>query len=343
MMDVEKRRREILKKIVSEYINTGQPVGSEKVVDKFRFPISPATVRNDMAVLEKLGFINQPYTSAGRIPTSKGYRYFIEDALKEKHLLSIEKIKLPTPNKIKTLNEMLSDISELISQHTNEISLVVSPCSDDTRIKYIHFFSISQNAVYLVLVSSTQTSEGFPLGNFNITQEELRRIENLANEELKDLSFKEAMQKLRENGFFKDEVGDNYKIILQLYSYLKSEFEKGTTREIFIRGISNLLTTRISVAEQKVKFLLNILEEKKTLSEIIESIPITDKVGFSIGDENKLPQLWDYSLVSVKYTIKDMEGTLALLGPVRMDYIKGILVLERIAEKLEEVAEKIIE
>lgn len=342
-MDVEKRRKEILKKIVSEYINSGQPVGSEKIVEKFRFPISPATVRNDMAALEKLGYIHQPYTSAGRIPTSKGYRFFIEDTLREKHSFSIEKIRIPHARKIKSLNEMLSEISELISQHTNEISLVVSPCSDEVKIKYIHFFCIAPNSVYLVFVSNIETSEGHQLGNFNISQEELKRIENIVNDKLKDLTLKTAIAKLKEESFYKDDVGPNFRILISLYEYLKTEFEKGSTREIFIKGISNLLTTRISIAEQKVKFLLNILEEKKTISEIIENIPSKDKLGISIGEENKLPELWDYSLVSVKYTIKEMEGTLALLGPVRMDYVKGILVLERIAEKLEEVAERIIE
>lgn len=342
-MDVEKRRKEILKKIVSEYINTGQPVGSEKIVEKFHFPISPATVRNDMAVLEKLGYINQPYTSAGRIPTSKGYRFFVEESLREKPQISSEKIRMPSPTKIKSMNDMLAEISELISQHTREISLVVSPSSDDTRIKYIHFFAISPSSVYLVLVSNTQTSEGFPLGSFNITKEELMRVENVINDSLKDLSFKKAMAKIKERNFFRDEIGENFRIVMSLYGYLKMECEKGATREIFIRGISNLLTTRISIAEQKVKYLLNILEEKKTLSELIDSIPSNDRLGFSIGEENKIPELWDYSLVSVKYTIKDMEGTLALLGPVRMDYVKGILVLERIAEKLEELSERIIE
>ncbi|MGC9125085.1 MAG: HrcA family transcriptional regulator, partial [Caldisericaceae bacterium] len=129
-----------------------------------------------------------------------------------------------------------------------------------------------------------------------------------------------------------------------VYNYLKDELNKGATRQIYIKGISNLLTTRIAVAEQKVKFLLNILEEKKIVGEIIENVPQDESnIGFAIGDENTLPELWDYSLISVKYTVKEMEGTLALLGPVRMDYVKGIYVLERIAEKLEEIADKIVE
>jgi len=342
-MEVEKRRKEILKKIVSEYINSGQPVGSEKIVEKFRFPISPATVRNDMAALEEMGYIHQPYTSAGRIPTSKGYRFFVEETLREKSIINIGEIKLPSPEKIKTLDEVLSEISELISQHTKEISLVVSPCMDENKIKYVHFFVIFPDTVYTVLVTHSQTSEAVPLGSFNVDQSILQKIENFVNDKLKELTVKSAIKRIKDSNFFKEDLNEHYHMIVALYNLLRSEHEKGSTKEIFIRGISNLLTTRISIAEQKVKFLLSILEEKKTLSEIIENIPSTDKVGFSIGDENRFPELWDYSLVSVKYTIKEMEGTLALLGPIRMDYIRGIFVLERIAEKLESIAERIVE
>jgi heat-inducible transcriptional repressor len=342
-MELERRKEEVLKKIVSEYIHTGQPVGSERIVEKFHLPISSATIRNEMAELEKLGYIQHPYTSAGRIPTSKGYRFFVEDMLKDKKPIDIGKIKLPEPEKIQNLHDVLSEVSDLISLHTNEISLVVSPCIEEVTINYIHFFIVLPDSLYMVVITNTQTSEAALLGNFSLSKEDLIRIENLLNSELASLTLKEASDKIEKKRFYKSELNRYSQIIGTLYLYMKNELTKGVTHDIYIKGISNLLTTRISLAEQKVKFLLNIFEEKKLLSEIIESVPSSGSIGLSIGEENKFPELWDYSLISVKYTIKEMEGTLALLGPVRMDYIKGIYVLECIADKLEEIAEKIIE
>ncbi len=342
-MEAEKRRNEILKKIVSEYIHSGQPVGSEKIVEKFHLPISSATIRNEMAELEKLGYIQHPYTSAGRVPTSKGYRFFVEEMLKSKKPIDIGKIKLPEPEKIQNLHDVLSEVSDLISLHTNEISLVVSPRLEEVRINYLHFFIVLPDSLYMVLVTNTQTSEAVLLGNFSLPKKDLVRIENLLNSELSSLTMKKASDKIEKKGFYEAELNKYSQIIGLLYLYMKNELVRGATHDIYIKGISNLLTTRISLAEQKVKFLLNIFEEKKLLSEIIESVPSSGNIGLSIGVENKFPELWDYSLISVKYTIKEMEGTLALLGPVRMDYIKGIYVLERIADKLEEIAEKIIE
>lgn len=343
-MELEKRKEEILKEIVAEYIATGQPVGSEKLNDKLDMPVSPATIRNYMAELEKLGYILQPYTSAGRVPTTKGYRFYVENLIEKTKPIKFDKIKISRPDKITTLREVLSEVSDLISLHTNEISLVVSPCKEEIKINYIHLFSIAPQSLYMVVVTSMQTSEVVLLGNFSISKSALLKVENFLNDKISLLPVKEALKKFGDRDFLNKELSYYTDIVKSIYRYFKDELNKGSTREIYIRGISNLLTTRISLAEQKVKFLLNMLEEKKVLGEIIESVPSEEgSVGFSIGKENKLPELWDYSLMSIKYTVKEMEGTLALLGPIRMDYVKGIYVLERIADKLEEIADKIVE
>lgn len=342
-MELEKRKEEILKKIVKEYISTGQPVGSERIVEKFHFPISSATARNDMVELEKLGYIRQPYTSAGRVPTSKGYRFFVENILKEKRQVRMKEIKLPDEEKIKDLKAILNDVSELISTNTKEISLVFSPLLEEIKIKYIHFFTAKSKTIYLVLVTNTQTSEAIPIGNFKIEDGDLKRIENLLNKEVSNITAMKAMEKILKKNYFETELKNENEIVKCLHSYLENELSKGEKREIYIKGISNLLSARISLAEQKVKSLLYMLEEKKAISDIVENITANDRLGFSIGRENKIPELWDYSLIAVKYTVKEMEGRLALLGPTRMDYLKGIFILDAIAEKLEEFSDKIIE
>jgi len=131
-------------------------------------------------------------------------------------------------------------------------------------------------------------------------------------------------------------------VVVKFYEKLKDEQYKRKTKEIFIRGISNLLTTQIEMAEEHLKFVLNILEEKEAIGQILDEIDTKDKMQIVIGEENKLPELWGYSLIIVKYTVKELEGTLGLLGPVRMNYIKGIFVLEEIAEKLEKISEKLL-
>ncbi len=341
MGNLEKRKEEILKDLVSEYIKTGKPVGSSSIVKKYKLGISPATVRNEMAELEELGYIYQPHTSAGRVPTSKGYRFFVENMLKNKKKINIMDIELPEPQKVKDLRELLSEVSDMISFHTKEISLVLAPDLEEDRIKYVHFF-IVDSVVYIVLVTTTHTLEPIPVLKTKIPDNELKKLENFINQKLDGLTLRKATRTLKAEKFYSQEVPKFNEIIKALYITLHNEIKKGETREIYIKGIANLLSTRISIAEKKARFLLEMLEEKKLLEEIVEDVPSEDNIGFLIGEENKLPELWNYSLITVKYTIKELEGTLALLGPTRMDYIKGIFVLEKIADKLEELADKIL-
>ncbi len=341
MKNLEKRKEEILKNLVSEYIKTGKPVGSGNIVKKYKMNVSPATVRNEMAELEELGYIYQPHTSAGRVPTSKGYRFFIENILKNKKKINITDIELPDPEKVKDLHELLDEVSDMISFHTKEISLVLAPDLEEDRIKYIHFFSVDET-VYIVIVSTTHTMEPIPILRERTNESKLKKAENFINEKLDGLTLKKATRTLKKNNFYGSEMPQSVRIIKALYITLSNEIKKGETREIYIKGIANLLSTRISIAEKKARFLLEMLEEKKLLEEIVEDVPAEDNIGFLIGEENKLPELWNYSLITVKYTIKELEGTLALLGPTRMDYIKGIFVLEKIADRLEELADKIL-
>ncbi|MGB9769956.1 MULTISPECIES: heat-inducible transcriptional repressor HrcA [Caldisericum] len=341
-MELDKRKSEVLKEVVKEYIETGEPVSSERVARNVNFPISPATVRNYMAELDEMGFLTQVHASSGRIPTTKGFRYFVEESLKERKRLKLSEIKFPEPEKIKNLSEILSQISELISKYTNEISLVVSPCFEDEKLRYIHFF-LATNLLFTVIVTTTQTTEAILLGNYQLSEENLRLIENFLNGKLQNLTLKQALKEILSNAFYIDELGKSFsQIIGKFYETLKNEYEKRKTKEIFIRGISNLLTTQIQIAEERLKFLLNILEEKEVLERILNDVTKDEKLQLVIGEENKLPELWDYSLITVKYSIKELEGTLGLLGPIRMDYIKGIFVLEEIANKLEQLSEKIL-
>jgi heat-inducible transcriptional repressor len=207
----------------------------------------------------------------------------------------------------------------------------------------VHFFTVKSNIVYVVLVTNTCTSEAVPIGNFNVEKIDLKKAENVINKELSNITSAKALDKILKKNFFEEELKNEAEIVKSLHLYLENEHKKGEKREIYIKGISNLLSARISIAEQKIKSLLYMLEEKKAISNIVENITSKDRVGFSIGKENIIPELWDYSLIAVKYTVKEMEGRLALLGPTRMDYLKGIFVLDTIAERLEDFSDKIIE
>jgi len=297
-MKLKNRRDEILKNLVTEYIKTGQPVGSTKIAEKFHAPISSATIRNEMTELEKLGYIYQPHISAGRIPTSKGYRFFIETFLKEKKEKTLKKIEISAPGKTKDLNSVLEKVSKFMSKSTKEIALVLSPETEDERIKYIHFFAINNHNIYTVLVTDTYTSEAAPIIKTKTSTNELLLIERFINDKLSNLSLKQASHLLGKTKSFSEEFRQENIIIKAFYQFLKKEIRKNATRKIYIKGIANLLS---------VELLLKMLEEKKLIEDIIEDVPLKDNLGYLIGKENKLPQLWECSLITVKYTIKEME------------------------------------
>lgn len=339
-MELKERRKEILKDLVAEYIKTGEPVGSARMVSKFHFDISPATVRNEMAALEKMGYIYQPHISAGRVPTSKGYRFFIENVLK-KQKNPVNKIDLSDNGKIRELQDLLDRVSRLISYHTKEISLVLSPNLSNERIKYIHFFTIDNHSIYAVLVTNIRAPEAVPIIRTEVTPTKLMRLEQFINAKLAGLSLRKAIALLKKERFFSNEMKENVEIIKALHKFLQDEIKNNETRRIYIEGITNLLTTRISIAEEKVRSLLEMFEEKDLIEDVVKDIPMKNNIGYLIGEENKLPQLKECSVIAVRYTVKEMQGMLGLIGPTRMDYAKGIYVLERIAESLEEIAQKI--
>ena len=340
MEQLKERRKEILKDLVSEYIKTGEPVGSARMVNKFHFDISPATVRNEMAALERMGYIYQPHISAGRVPTSKGYRFFIENVVK-KQKNPVNKIDLSAHGKISELQDLLDRVSRLISYHTKEISLVLSPNLSNEQIKYIHFFTIDSQSVYTVLVTNVRAPEAVPIIRTNVSPDKLARLEQFINAKLSGLPLRKALSLLKKEHFFSNELKENLDIVKALYKFLQDEIKNNEARKIYIEGIANLLSMRISLAEERVRSLLRVLEEKRLIENIVKDVPMKDNLGYLIGEENKLPQLKECSIITVGYKMREMQGRLALIGPTRMDYVKGIYILESIAESLEEIAYKI--
>jgi len=335
-VDIEQRRKKILCAIIETYINTGAPVASRSVAQMFRWSMSPATVRNVMADLEEMELITHPHTSAGRIPTEKGYRFYVDSLLEPRRLTKEEEVMI---NKL--LNRTFEDFDALMQAYSKAISLITSvagvvltPRLRKTIFKRIEFIQIAPTRLLVVLITGSGMVRNYLMDlEEEFTKEELSRISNFLNSELK--------------GMFLSDIKDylTYKMLEyhdSFYAFLK--------RALFILSMPNLLNmqekmyydgtaTLMSYPEfrdiSKAKMFLKLLEEKRGILELFYEDMEEEGVKVHIGLEDICKDIQDCSVVTCNYKIKDrIAGSIGAIGPMRMEYGKIISALKYISELL---------
>lgn len=339
MMD--KRKRSILQAIVNDYISTAEPIGSRTIARKHSLGVSPATIRNEMADLELLGYIEQLHTSSGRIPSAKGYRFYVDSLLAPTQISDKEIALIKNWYQVKTRHvaEVFQETAKILSSMTNNIALVLAPQVSECTFKYLKFLPFDDCRAILVVVTDTGFVENkiidIPAGtSFNDLQQIAERI----NRRLTGLSFdkiKTAVLREIQNDIIVDaELAENaMEILRQALVVEKNE-------RLYLGGTTQLLSQPEFKNIDKVKAFLGMLEEEQLLCNILQRQD-SDGVIVTIGGENDYSGIQDCSMVQATYRIDgQVVGTVAVLGPTRMDYGKVMSVLEFMHQHLGEVLKK---
>jgi len=328
-LDLNERKKLILKAVVDTYIEKCEPVGSKYLVDYYNIDLSPATIRNTMSELEQLGLLEQPYTSAGRIPSSLGYRVYVDD-LMQNYRLSSKEIKEINENlniKISRLDKIIEQAGKLMSSLTSLMSVSMTPKSTSVSIVKIDIVYFDLNNFLLVIITSiniVKTKHIYSKTDINPdVLEYLKKVlnNNLVNTDINTVSLPLILNMENMMGSYSNIVSPVLKVI---YEAIKDINEA----EIYIDGATNLLNMPEYHDLERAKNLINLMENKNALMEIFSKSP-HDALKIYIGEENSITSGGDSSFIFKTFSLGDkILGAIGVMGPKRMDYSKIIAKLE---------------
>ncbi|MFU0799709.1 MAG: heat-inducible transcriptional repressor HrcA [Xylanivirga thermophila] len=341
-MELGDRKLRILQAIIDDYIISAEPVGSRTIAKKYGIGISSATIRNEMADLEEMGYLEQPHTSAGRIPSDKAYRLYV-DRLMQVKTLSTEQalfIKRFYDEKNSQLEDIISQTARVISDITDYTSVVLRPQLNKILIKRIQLIPIDQAYGLLVVVTDSgiirdsviRLPEGIEPGY-------LDRISNMLSERFANRSC--AQIDLEVIPDMRREIMSNRDFFNNIVDALTESMAGRDKKEIFLGGASNIFNFPEYHDIEKAKTFLDILEETEFIYDIIDKLG-DNGVSITIGEENEFTEMQNCSIVTATYHVGDrMVGTIGVIGPTRMHYSKVVSVMEYMEKALTQYLTKL--
>ena len=332
---LDERKKKILKEIVDEYIETAEPVSSAIIVEKYETDISSATVRNDMAELEKSGYLEKPHTSAGRIPSAKGYRLYVDELLKYDNI-SLEEIKY-IQEKLETkatgIEELTKIATTTLSEITHYTTVSIGPKTSKQIIEEIKFVLLGNRMLMGIIVTDTGlVKETIIKFDEDITSEQVETLNYFFNNKLKGEPF-EKIDTSFEKYIFR-ELKYSVNIIKPIIEQMKKLIEE--EENVYLEGTNKAFELPEFRSLELAKNFVNILDTKELMRDLLNT-GFADDIQIYIGDENNNEDLKDFSIVTFKHSIGEKDvGTIGIIGPKRMNYSKVISVMKYISKKLNE-------
>ncbi len=333
---LDDRKATILRAIVSHYVTEGEPVGSKTLVENYGLDVSPATVRNDMAALEEMGFITQPHTSAGRIPTDTGYRYFVNA------YASGAKLPRSDSRRIESfydearweLEDALRQTAGLLSSMTNQAALVFAPALDRSTVRHVELVDLGGERAMIVLVTDTGrvenhvilVPEGLGASQLDQTAEMLNKVVVGTPLGVVAVTIEGAMER------FPLELRDT---AVRVAAALNSELTGPESERVFLEGTSKILDEQRFTDLNTVRQVIGALEHRRILLELLAEGLSVDHMSVRIGSENYITEMQHCAVITAPYGSEGMVlGTLGIIGPTRMDYRRTMAAVYEVATNL---------
>lgn len=324
----------ILKAIIDDYITHAEPVGSRSVSKRDDMDYSPATIRNEMSDLEELGFLEKPHSSAGRVPSQKGYRYYVDHLLSPRKLTAkeITGIKSAFRERFSEVEQVIQQSAKILSNLTSYTSIVLGPEVFESTLKQIQIVPISDDSAVAIIVTDTGHVENqtvaIPKG---LDVSELEKVVNIINTKLKGVPLVHLRHKLTtEIGNVLEKYIDQYDAMLML---LNKTFVSQQNEKVFFSGKTNILAQPEFNSVERVKSLFNIFEEDALVSKLFRS---EDKgITIKIGQENRFEPFDNCTIITATYSLDGKHmGTVGVLGPTRMEYPRVIGIMDYLSKDM---------
>ena len=330
--------------MIRNYLETGEPVGSRTISKYTDLNLSSATIRNEMADLEEMGYIIQPHTSAGRIPSDQGYRFYVDTMMEEKdrEVVELKEMLLERQDKMETL---LKQVAKVVAQNTQYAAMISAPSTHRNKVKFIQLSRVNPEQLLAVIVVEGNVIKNniIPMAE-EISDENLLKLNILLNTHLNGLSMEEI--NLGIIAAMKQQAGVHGSLIGEVIDAVGDAIKADEDLEIYTSGTNNIFRYPELTDNGKASELVGTFEEKQQLGSLIqESLDADADAGTGIqvyiGDEAPIKSMKDCSVVTATYELGEgMKGTIGIVGPKRMDYDKVIGTLRTIQSKLDELYKK---
>ena len=337
------RDREILEAILTDYIQTAEPVGSRTVSKKYYIGLSPATIRNVMADLEEMGFLTQPHTSAGRVPTDRAFRFYVDSilAVRKLSLIDRDRIEIGLQEESKDINETMKRASSLLSLLSKQTGVVLAPRFGSNIFKHIEFIKLREKTILVIIVCKAgEVQNKLIESDENMSQDELDKYSRYLTEIMGGLSLVEARRKILEE-LKKEKVLFDKLMYRALELSQKALADEGEG-DLYIEGKTNILQSPEFADLEKMRNLLQAFEEKTKIVRLLDKALFAHGIQIFIGAENEFSEMKDCSVIAAPYCRENFTlGTLGVIGPTRMDYSSIIPIVDYTARIVGKILENI--
>lgn len=341
-MELDERKRTILFAIIKTYLETGEPVGSRTISKFTDLNLSSATIRNEMSDLEEMGYIIQPHTSAGRIPSDKGYRFYVDQLMadKEKEVDEMKEILIEKADK---MEQMLKTAARSLAVNTNYATMISAPQIHCNKLKFIQLSRMEQNKIVAVIVVEGNIIKNEIIDvDGELSDETLLKLNILLNTNLNGLSIDEI--NLAIISHMKEQAGIHSDLVNNVIDAVADAIRADEDLEIYTSGANNIFKYPELSDHEKASEIISAFEEKKQLTEIVqETLSRGEPQGIQvyIGEETPMQSMKDCSIVTATYELEEgMQGTIGIIGPKRMDYDKVLSTLKSLKYQLDSIYKK---
>ncbi len=342
-MELNERKQKILEAIIRTYMETGEPVGSRTVSKYTDLNLSSATIRNEMSDLEEMGYILQPHTSAGRIPSDKAYRLYVDTILQRKDQ-EVSEMKDLMVEKADKIDLLLKQVAKLLAQNTNYTSMVTKPKYEHKRIKFIQLNRMAERQLLVIVVmDNNQVNNKFINLAEDVDDNVVAQLNFMMNTAMTGLDVTEINMVIIQQ--IKEKAGEYADLASSILDCVAEVLAENDDSEIYTSGATNILKYPELSDKENMTGLLSTFEEKQMLTAWANDAPPDEEqehgIQVYIGEESPVESMKDCSVVTATYKIKEgVYGKIGIVGPKRMDYEKVVGTLENCMQQLDDIFKK---
>ena len=341
MQELDERKQKILHAIIQNYLETGEPVGSRTISKYADLGLSSATIRNEMSDLEEMGYIIQPHTSAGRIPSDMGYRFYVDQLMKEKdqEVTEMKELMIQRQDKMELV---LKQMAKVLAANTNYATMITSPQYHRTKLKFIQLSVISEDQLLAVVVAEGNVVKNkvIPISH-GLDNETILKLNILLNTSLNGLTMEEI--NLSTIAKLKERAGIHSEVINSVLDAVAEAIQMDDDLEVYTSGTTNIFKYPELADSTKASALISAFEDKQQLASLMEDMKDGNDTGIQvyIGNETPGQTMKDCSVVTTTYELGEgMRGTIGIVGPKRMDYEKVVDNLKTLTNQLDLIFNK---
>jgi heat-inducible transcriptional repressor len=340
-MNLNERKLRILEAIITDYIQTAEPIGSRTIAKKYDLGISSATIRNEMSDLEDMGLIIQPHISSGRAPSDKGYRLYVDNMMRRRELTREETARLQQAliSRVNQIDYFMRDVARIISAMTQYTTIVAEPQYARTRVKHVQFVPLDENSIVMILITDNNAIKNKIIQIPDAPDhQKLNELSAVLTETLHGRTFDEINDTLVKS--ILERVKSGKKILAPVLNAVLNVIKSDEDVRFYTSGVKNILAFPEFSDIDKARAIFNTLEEKDMLITLLGQDE-TDSVQVVIGSENNLEQMRDCSVIRTKMNFGAHFSSIGIIGPTRMDYSQVVSLLNGVVKNIREALKSI--